>query len=166
MEFKKYQHKKVKKGAIIQLAGDKNLKSYYVSKGLLRAYIIDDKAKEHIFMFAPEGWIIGDIHAVHSKTESKLYIDVLEDSEILILNDTIDDFSLEEIKPGIDKLLNRVGVLQNRLLMQMSSSALERYNYFLKIYPDLVQRVPQHMIASYLGITPQALSRLRSQIKH
>lgn len=166
MEFKNVKTKFYKKGDILQRQGDRNLNTFFVKKGLLRSYIIDDKAKEHIFMFAPEDWIIGDIYAAHQQVETELFIDVLEDCEVFIINDKLEDYNLEEITIGMDKLLKRVGVLQNRLLMQMSSSALTRYEKFIEIYPDLVQRLPQHMIASYLGITPQGLSRLKGQIKN
>ncbi|MGB0869045.1 MAG: Crp/Fnr family transcriptional regulator [Flavobacteriales bacterium] len=162
MDFKDVKRKFYKKGDILQMQGDCKLNTYFVKSGLLRSYIIDEKAKEHIFMFAPENWIIGDIYALHEQIETELFIDVLEDSEVYIINDKLEDYSLEEITIGMDKLLKRVGVLQNRILMQMSSSALKRYHYFIEIYPDLVQRVPQHMIASFLGMTPQGLSRIRN----
>lgn len=162
MEFKKYTSKFVKKGTIIQHAGDTSLNSYFVKEGLLRSYIIDDKGKEHIFLFAPEGWIAGDAYAVIQQNETQLFIEAIEDSEVYIIKDTLEDISFEDLKIGVQKILNRVGVLQNRVLMQMSSSAQERYQHFLDVYPGLTQRVPQRMIASYLGITPQALSRIRS----
>ncbi|RJE74146.1 Crp/Fnr family transcriptional regulator [Reichenbachiella sp. MSK19-1] len=154
---------RVKKGEILQMAGKSQAQSYAVVKGLLRSYMIDQKGKEHIFMFAPEGWIIGDIHAASSQTSTRLFIDVLEDSEIVPIRRSIDELSLEDLKYGLVKALKRVGVLQNRVIMQMSSSAWERYQYFIDVYPDLLSRVPQKMIASYLGITPQALSRIRGE---
>ena len=162
MEFTNFTTKFVKKGTILQQAGDINLKSYVVKQGLLRSYIIDDKGKEHIFMFAPEDWIIGDIYAAFKQKETGLFIDVLEDSEVLIVGQRLDDLSAVEIKEGIEKLLNRLGVMQNRILMQLSSSALVRYQHFIEVYPELLERVPQKMIASYLGITPPALSKIRS----
>ncbi len=153
----------VKKGTIIQREGSLQLNSYAVVKGLLRSYIIDENGKEHIYMFAPEGWIIGDSHAAFIHGETRIFIDALEDSEITTLDLTIDNLSTEELKISLEKALRRLGVLQNRVLMQMSSSAWDRYQHFVEIYPDLLARVPQRMIASYLGITPQALSRIRGE---
>jgi len=165
MDFKKYSTKTFKKGEIIQRAGDKKLNSFYVKKGLLRSYMIDEHAKETTFMFASEDWIIGDLLAIFQNTETELFIDALEDTEVLIIKDKLEDLSREELVIGFNKLLTRVGVLQNRILMQMSASALDRYNYFIKLYPNMVQRIPQKIIASYLGITPQALSRIKGDIK-
>lgn len=154
----------VTKGSTLQQAGATNPKHYVVKNGLLRAYIIDEKGKEHTFMFAPADWVIGDMYAIQFQKASTLYIDAIEDSEVTIIHQTdTKNYPPEELLVGIHKLLNRVGVLQNRVLMQMSSSALERYEHFLEVYPDLTQRVPQKMIASYLGITPQALSRIRKE---
>ncbi len=163
MIFSKFTKKKVSKGTILQHAGDKHLKNYVVVKGLLRSYIIDSKGKEHIFMFGPEDWIVGDIYAAYQEKETQLFIDALEDSELIIPDQKLEDLTRDEMQIGISKLLNRVGVLQNRILLQMSSSALERYEHFLTLYPELQERIPQKMIASYLGITPEALSSIRSK---
>ncbi|UTW61231.1 Crp/Fnr family transcriptional regulator [bacterium SCSIO 12741] len=156
------KQKRIKKGTILQLEGDSQLKSYFVIKGLLRSYIIDEKGKEHVFMFAPENWFMGDILAYSSSTPTRLFIDALEDSDVVPLQQTMDNLTPEDLRSSIEKLLKRAGVLQNRVLMHMSSSALERYQHFMDVYPQLIHRVPQKMIASYLGITPQALSRIRS----
>jgi CRP-like cAMP-binding protein len=120
-------------------------------------------------MFAPEGWIIGDIEAFTSNAPTVLYIDALEDSELELLSDKLFT-GLKETYPevlsiNIEKLTRRIAVLQRRVIMLMSATARERYQEFLKIYPSIVQRVPQKMIASYLGITPEALSKIRREIK-
>lgn len=159
------------KGTIIQKKGDRFINSYYVKKGLLRSYTIDEKGKEHIFMFASEGWLISDIESQVNNAPAELYIDVLENSEVEIIKR--DDLNNLPIIPSdflnleVTKLLRRVSVLQKRVLLLMSASALERYQDFIITYPDIVQRVPQKMIASYLGITPEALSKIRAQrVKH
>lgn len=156
----------VKKGTILQFQGDTVLRFYKVEKGLLRSYVLDEKAKEHTFLFAPEKWLIGDVHAFSKNLATELFIDALEDSELIVVNtsrvEQNSQLTLEEYKVEFDKLLNRVGVLQERILMQMSSSALSRYQHFVRTYPDLAGRVSQKMIASYLGITPEALSKVRS----
>lgn len=146
----------ITKGQIIQRKGDLNSKVYQVKSGLLRSYTIDSKGKEHIFMFAPEGWIIADNAPPEQPCD--LFIDALEDSKIIQKGK---DFDSEH---ETQKLIKRVAVLQKRVIMLMSAPAIERYVHFIHTYPDIVQRVPQRMIASYLGITPQALSTLRSEI--
>ena len=107
-------------------------------------------------MFAPENWILADY--VSPAEPCDLFIDALEDS-LVIKKDK--DVSSEH---DVEKLINRIRVLQRRVVMLMSAPARERYEYFIATYPDIVQRVPQRMIASYLGITPQALSVIRNSI--
>ncbi|WP_417592154.1 Crp/Fnr family transcriptional regulator [Owenweeksia hongkongensis] len=162
MLFEKSLTKKVKKGTILQREGDTHLKSFAVVKGLLRSYIIDAKGKEHIYMFGPEDWIVGDLQAAFIKGPTKLFVDALEDSEVVELEPS-PEITDEMAKKGLEKAIRRVGTLQNRVLMLMSATAWERYQFFLEEYPDLYNRVPQKMIASYLGITPQALSRIRGE---
>jgi CRP-like cAMP-binding protein len=146
----------VKKGEILQHKGDFNPKIYIVHEGLLRSYSIDKKGKEHIFMFAPEGWIIADASAGTDPAE--LFIEALEDSKISVTE-------REPSRPNVDSipLLRRISVLQKRVIMLMSSSAIQRYDHFIETYPNIVQRVPQRMIASYLGITPEALSKVKGE---
>tara|TARA_B100000795_G_C22752444_1_gene420034 strand:- start:807 stop:1373 length:567 start_codon:yes stop_codon:yes gene_type:complete len=162
-------YKKVKKGTVLQLQGDINIKSYFVKKGLLRSYTIDEKGKEHVFMFAPEGWIISDMESHSKGLPAQLYIDVLEDSELEIVEKTILE-KLTKLKNTeyFDKhnslLINRIIVLQKRVILLMSATAKERYEDFLSTYPNIIQRVPQKLIASYLGITPEALSKIRGQL--
>lgn len=145
----------IKKGHILQRSGELNSKIYYVKSGLLRSYSIDKKGKEHIFMFAPEGWIIGD--NVSPKEPTMLFIDALENSIVVV-----DEKNIEKEK-NAKKLIRRIEVLQKRIIQLMSSTALERYEYFMQAYPDLSQRIPQRMIASYLGVTPEALSKVKSE---
>ncbi len=146
----------LQKGEIIQRTGDLNSKTYQVEKGLLRSYTIDDKGKEHIFMFAPEGWTIADSQPPEIPCD--LYIDTLEDSTVQVL-----DKDLSRENPNTGLLFKRICVLQKRVILFMSASALERYEHFKETYPDILQRVPQKMIASYLGMTPEALSKVKSK---
>lgn len=148
---------KVVKGQMLQRAGELNTKVFGVETGLLRSYTIDEKGKEHIFAFANEGWTIADLCEVSDPCE--LFIDALEDSTITVIDK-------EERKRQVDinTVVNRIFVLQKRVIMLMSASAMERYKHFLKTYPYIVQRVSQKMIASYLGVTPEALSRVRKEL--
>jgi len=152
-ELQSLKRIEVKKGAILQSKGQLNSKVYQVKSGLLRSYAISEKGKEHIYMFAPEGWIIAD--NVPPDEPCELYIDALEDSEILVMEKNDEDRH-DELK-----LMKRIKVLQKRVIMLMCATAIERYEHFLHTYPDIVQRVPQKMIASYLGITPEALSTVK-----
>ena len=163
----KAQLKAFKKGHIIQYEGDIKASTIYVKKGLLRSYIIDGKGKEHIYMFAPENWIVADLEALEFHEPVQLFIDCLEDSEVILFDkDYIFNANLpkEKIAENTQLLYRRIGKLQRRVLMLLGSSAAERYNYFLNTYPELPNRVPQRMIATYLGITPQALSTIRGRI--
>jgi CRP-like cAMP-binding protein len=157
--------KSIAKGQMLLRKGELNAKGYLVKKGCLRCYSIDEKGKEHIFMFAPEGWLVSDIAMQLSNAPSDLFIDALEDSEVEVFDirqaeaagfDVYQLFGM-----GAEKLINRLAVLQKRIIMLMSASAWERYEHFLETYPNIARRVPQRMIASYLGITPEALSKLR-----
>lgn len=153
--------KTIPKGQILLCKGDIATKTYYVHKGLLRSYTIDEKGKEHIFMFAPEDWIMTDMVSQTYHTPSDLFIDALEDTEIEILDREI---LAQNNTIEMQKLMKRAAVLQKRVLLLMSATAKERYEDFIKTYPNIVQRVPQKMIASYLGITPEALSKIRGDI--
>ena len=145
----------VKKGQILQRAEEFHTKIYHVKSGLLRSYLIDAKGKEHIFMFAPEGWIMGD--NLPPDAPSMLFIDALEDSTVVIHEKDLD----KENDPK--KLIKRLGVLQKRVLQLLSAPAIERYEDFIQTYPDLSQRIPQRMIASYIGVTPEALSKVKQE---
>lgn len=140
----------VKKGQFLQRKGDTITYVYIVKSGLLKSYSIDEKGKEHIFMFAPEGWIVAD--AIESGHPSELFIEALENSVVVRREKN------SSTEGSNEKLINRLRTLQQRIIMLMSATAIERYEHFLDTYPDIVQRVPQRMIASYLGITPEALS--------
>ena len=156
-----------KKGDVIQKAGDLKTHAIYVKRGVLRSYILDSNGKEHIYMFAMEDWVIGDIEAMEYNQPAHLYIDCLEDAEVYILEkDSFfsADMPKEQIISNIQLLFRRIGRLQRRVLMLMGSPAIDRYRYFLEMYPELSNRVPQKMIASYLGIMPQTLSTLRNKI--
>jgi len=122
-------------------------------------------------MFAPENWIISDIESFEQGNGSTLFIDAIEDTEIEVVSQEVRK-TIDEMMKGGDpdffpveskRLFRRIGVLQKRILLLLSATALERYDEFVKKYPNIIQRVPQKMIASYLGVTPEALSKIKSQ---
>jgi len=156
--------KKFKKGAILQHKGGLNTYLYFVNQGLLRSYSLDLKGKEHIFMFASEGWMITEASDINFPKE--LVIDALEDTEVEMIDRKIFvelylPLTLKHNKFNPESLFKRISVMQKRIIMLMSASAIERFEHFIETYPNIIQRVPQKMIASYLGITPEALSKVK-----
>jgi len=158
--------KKVKKGEFLLREGEMTRYSIFVASGCLRTYTIDDSGKEHILQFSPENWWTGDM-SFTSNVPSKCFIEALEDSDVLLtemssiqkLNKYIPQ-SAAQYETALQKSME---AKNQRIISSLSATAEERYNDFLKKYPSLVQRVPQHMIASYLGISPETLSRIRKQ---
>lgn len=160
--------KNFKKGVYLLQEGDICKYAYFVEKGLLRAYFIDDKGKEHLLQFAPEGWFIADHDSMYYRKPSAYFIQALEDTTAYQLND---DF-FEHLARGNQafsqfntKLLhNHISHLQKRIIQLISATAEDRYLSFTQMYPDILLRVPQTMVASYLGITPESLSRIRKEL--
>ena len=130
-------------------------------------YKVDEKGTTHILQFAPENYWLMDISSFHGMKPSLLNIDALEDT--MVLQITREDLlSLYTKAPKFDRIFrvlieNSFVRLQERLLQNISSTAEERYQSFQEIYPHLVNRLPQVQIASFLGITPEFLSRLRNR---
>lgn len=118
-------------------------------------------------MFAPEGWTVGDF-VLDSQRKAGLFVDAIEDSEVEVLDTALMENILQlkpELSVGALRMFrNRISVLQRRVIMLMSPTAAERYEDFVTAYPSIVQLVPQRMIASYLGVTPEALSKIRGEI--
>ena len=140
---------------------------YFVVRGCLRMYKIDEKGSMHILQFAAENYWINDLGSFHGLKPSELNIDALEDTVVLqISRDDLISIYLQASKfDRIFRVLmeNSFVRLQERLLQNISSTAEERYQSFLEIYPHLVNRLSQVQIASFLGITPEFLSRLRNK---
>jgi CRP-like cAMP-binding protein len=139
----------------------------FVSKGCLRSYSVDEKDMEHIVQFAAENWWIADRDSLMSGEPAKLNIDAIEESEAVLFLKQDFDLICQQI-PAFNDMVNGIlqsayNALQNRTLASISLSASEKYEYFLQRYPDFALRIPQSMIASYLGITRETLSRVRSQ---
>lgn len=163
-----YVSKKIAKNEFLLREGEVCNSTYFVEKGLLRMYSIDKNGKEHIIQFAPEKWLISDRSSLYFSEKSKYYIEAVEESEILLLkNDFFANINLEfpNTVENNDMLLQKhIRNLQNRVNSLLSDTAEERYMSFIKMYPDILLRVPQWMVASYLGITPESLSRVRKEL--
>ena len=157
----------ISKGQILVRAGELTNIAFYVEKGCLRSYLIDDRGKEHIYQFAPEDWIISDEEAILEQKAAILYIDAIEDSIIKVVHRPADIISALDRDTAIEVLASmdrKVNAFRRRIIQLLSATAEERYITFVKTYPNLIQRVPQKMIASYLGITPESLSRVRKDL--
>lgn len=161
---------KYEKGSVLLRKGDVCKHSFFVEKGLLRSYMLDDDGKEHVIQFAPEKWFIVDRSSVYFNDPSESYIEAIEDTETVWINE---DFMCRAAEVSStfgrynDKLLhNHIRQMQKRINLLLGATAEKRYLSFIKMYPDLLLRVPQWMIASYLGITPESLSRVRKELAH
>ncbi len=159
---------KVKKGDFLLRQGEICKHSFFVESGLVKYYSIDEKGKVHVLQFAPEGWFVSDRDSSFFNEPSPYFIDAIEDSEVLLLdNDDLCNLTLQQPEFGVlnNRLLHKhIRQLQTRINLLLSASAEERYQAFIKMYPDLLLRVPQHLVASYLGITPEGLSRVRKEL--
>jgi CRP-like cAMP-binding protein len=160
--------KRLRKRQYLLQAGDVCKCVAFVSRGCLRLYSLDDLGKEHIQRFAVEGWWMTDSVSYQAQEPAANNIDALEDSELLL----IDRISQEKLVATIPKwgeylrleLENTIKDALLRISDFVSLSSEDRYKNFIRTYPDLVQRIPLHQIASYLGITPQSLSRIRREV--
>lgn len=159
--------KKLRKRQYLLQAGNVFRFHAFVCKGFLRNYYVDEKGQEHIMQFAPENYWTGNGESMNSGLPSKYDIDAIEDSEILLLKK--EDFEMiRKAIPAFNDFVNETLrknalALQERIHVSISLSAEEKYSDFISKYPSISNRVPLHMIASYLGLSAETLSRVRSQ---
>jgi CRP-like cAMP-binding protein len=166
----KLKVKTFEKNELILMAGEVSSTGYFVLSGLLRCYSIDNKGKAHIIQFAPEQWWLSERNGMFFNEASELFIDAIEHTRAVMMPK---DFINEAAKhvPCMNDLNstmlnNAIRFMQRRINMLLSATAEERYLNFIQLYPNLTLRVPQWMIASYLGITPESLSRVRKDLAH
>ena len=160
--------KKLRKRQYILQAGDICKWLIFLERGCLRLYSLDDDGKEHVLWLAIEGWWMTDLVSFQEQMPSSKNIDALEDSELLLMSPE----SLEKLSTAVpkwDRYFREITdkefrVALTRLSDFVGASAEDRYLNFLDLYPDIFQRIPLHQIASYLGITPQSLSRIRRDL--
>ncbi|MFI5251224.1 MAG: Crp/Fnr family transcriptional regulator [Bacteroidota bacterium] len=160
--------KKVRKRQFLLQEGDVCKHLSFVNSGCLREYSIDHKGDEHILEFAIADWWISDINSFLSGSISAHNADALEDSDILMLTKDNRDHMFEAV-PKMERFFRilieaHFVAMRKRINESLSASAEERYLGFIKTYPSLVEQVPQNQIASYLGVTPQSLSRIRKEL--
>lgn len=164
----RYQRLEVKKGEFLLREGGHCKHTFFVESGLIRMYAIDGQGKEHIVQFACENWLLSDRSSVYFDESSDYFIDAIEHTVVVLLEkDFVDE--LIKVNPHFQRineqlLHNHIRHLQKRIHGLMAETAEERYIEFVELYPDLTLRVPQWMIASYLGVTPESLSRVRRDL--
>ncbi|OKS85373.1 Crp/Fnr family transcriptional regulator [Mucilaginibacter polytrichastri] len=141
--------------------------NYFVLKGCLRLYIVNNKLHEQILQFGLENWWIADQDSLLNKKPSACYIQTIEECEMLLLTEHNKLLLFEKI-PKLESyfliMMHKALVAsQRRIGFIFNMNDEERYRYFAKLFPEFLQRVPQYMLASYLGFTPQFMSRLRAK---
>ena len=158
--------KKVAKRRFLLQEGDMSRYHIFVSVGILRMYRVDDRGLEHILKFSAENSWMGDRESMFGGSPSNYSIDAIEDSEVVLISK--ENFTeLMELSADFaffaNDLFQRSFIdSQNRILSNISLSSEEKYLDFLQRYPELHSRIPQHMIASFLGLTAETLSRIKT----
>ena len=163
-----FQPMALRPGEFLQRAGEQAKYGAFVARGCLRSYTIDAKGKEHIVQFAPENWWLADAVSLMNKIPSQYFMDAIENSDLMLIDSDSHQRVIESV-PGYAAAM-RTGLQKHaaakdqRIVHSLSASAEERYLAFLQMYPSIVLRVPQWMLASYLGISPETLSRIRKDL--
>ena len=162
-----FKYKKFRRHQYILQNGDVSRYETFILSGCTRTYEVDDKGQEHIIQFGMATWWVGDLHSFLTDSPSRYNIDCLEDTEVLQISRVEMEKMYEKI-PKLERffrlLIQKAYIASvERIYSNLSKPAPQRYQEFIEKYPLLEQRVPNHQIASFLGITPQSLSRIRSQ---
>jgi CRP-like cAMP-binding protein len=158
--------RKVKKKNFLLQEGEICDFEAFIIKGCIRSYYLDKEGVETILLFAVEDWWVSDITSFADRKPSNIFIETIEDSELLTI-DFAGKTRLLERLPTFERMYRllvqrSLGVLQQRFYSTISETAEERYLQFLEKYPLVAQRVPQHQIARYIGVSPEFLSKVRS----
>ena len=162
------KHRKVPKKTFLLQEGEICDFEAFIIKGCIRTYYLDKEGVETILLFAVEHWWASDITSFSERTPSNLFIETIEDCELLTI-DYAGKTRLFEKIPQFERMFRllvqrSLGVLQQRFYSSISQTAEERYLQFLERYPKVAQRVPQHQIARYIGVSPEFLSKVRSTL--
>ena len=159
----------VKRRQFLLRAGDICRDSIFVTAGCLRGYTVDKNGFEHILQFAPPGWWLADMYSMLTRQPGELFIEALEDSEVLLLDVDDRDRLMQEI-PQFERFFriiieNSLVTFRQRLLENLGMAARDRYAQFCQRYPTLIECLPQKQIAAYIGVTPEFLSKMRGEMR-
>jgi CRP-like cAMP-binding protein len=160
--------KKIKRKEFFLNEGEICKYSIFVTSGCLRGFTVDKNGVEHVLSFAPPGWWIADMYSLISQKPGILNIEALEDTEAILLSKVNQEKLYHEV-PKFERFFrilieNSLVANQQRIVDNMSLTAEERYSIFCKRYPTLIDHLPQKQIASYIGVTPEFFSRMRSEM--
>lgn len=166
----KTEVKSIKAKSILVQSGEICKSSYFVNSGILRSFTINDNIVEHVLNFACEGYWIGDMYSLITQKPGNLFIEVIEDAEIVLLSKENQEILYTEI-PKLERFFrilteNSLVANQERLMDNLSLSAEERFEKFCSKYPALINKVAQKQIASYIGVTPEFFSKMKSKMLH
>ena len=159
--------KQLKRREYLVRAGDDARHEYFVNKGCLRTYYIDEKGMEHNTYFAIEGYWVSDIYSRTFNAPALCNIVALEDCELVHISNIALEGFLKEV-PTLERFFrisyqNSLATIHLKQIQLLSMTGAERYNYFRAKYPELDRRIPQKHIASYLGFTPEFFNTVRSK---
>jgi len=164
----RFHLKEFKKKQFFLSEGMKCFQQAFIVSGTFRVFYTDPKAAEHVLYFGFKDWWVGDIASFHTEEPSKVSVQAMEDSWILEFSKTDIEYLFSKVT-SLERLFRimaqrTLAVLQKRFLMTISASAEDRYLELISRHHGIEQLVPQHQIASYLGILPESLSRMKKQI--
>jgi CRP-like cAMP-binding protein len=164
----KTETKHYKSKTILLSSGEIANCTYFVNSGILRSFNINDNIIEHVLHFACEGWWIGDMYSYISEKPGNLFIEVLEDAELVLITKENHQQLYQEI-PKLERFFrilaeNSLVAHQERLMDNLSLTAEERFEKMCKKYPNLIQKVAQKHLASYIGVTPEFFSKMKSRL--
>lgn len=153
---------------IVLKAGEVCTHSFFVTKGILRSYNMDENGVEHVVSFACPGWWIADMYSFLSQRPGHLYIEANEETEVLAISKEDQDKMYLEV-PKMERFFrilieNSLVANQQRLIDNMSFTAEARYDKFSKKYSGLIHALPQKQIASYIGVTPEFFSKMKARL--
>lgn len=164
----KLSYRNCLKGQYLVQQGEICHYEFFIVSGTTRTFYLDENGQEHIVMFAIEEWWTSDMASFTKQIPADYHIQCLENTKIIQFSPALKEelfTAIPQLERFFRKILERALVSsQNRIVRNFSMNARERYLYFSKHYPTIEQRIPQYMIASYLGITKEFLSKTKSQI--
>lgn len=170
MVTKFFVRKRLRKRQYLLQEGDICKYLSFVAKGLVRTYNVDEKGDEHMSVFGWEGWWISDFNSFLSVVPAVFNIDAIEDSELLLIARSDYDALTEQV-PIMDRYFrilfqNSLVTKERRLMSSITHTAEQKYVSLLHSNPEIISRIPQNMIASYLGIAPETLSRIKRNLAY